>query len=364
MDPDRAAARRIKGRIAAGLARANLRPGDEPRPVHRAAPLAGRRRWLRLGLGLPGALLLFIAGRIFFSPVATPPGSPALAERRPLTTPVMATPSPGSSLSADAGGFLDRHRQVPLASLFSLGVHHVVLDPGHGGRDPGTVGPQTGILEKDVALDVCMNLARELREEQGLTVELTRSGDETLGLRERALFANHRGADLFVSVHVNSFGNPEFRGIETYYLGFPSDADAEATAALENVGGGGRIGEFGMLMERLNNTLKNEESARLARALQSHLYGDLRSLRGRGVRDYGVRQAPFLVLLDTKMPSVLAEVSLMNDPQEELRLTQADHRREIARALAQGLREYVEGIEVPTLQASSAHRPITPNLSP
>ncbi len=345
-DPERAAAQRIKGRIVAGLAEDNLRGHARPSSVkHTARCGAKARRRQAHWLGASGVVLLLVLLGINMLGKSAPDSPPTESPHPLLVPPAMALPTPAPP-AEEAEQFLRAERQVPLAQLFQLGVRHIVLDPGHGGRDPGTIGPRTGIMEKEITLDICLQAAAELRARNGqLKIDLTRTEDRAVGLRERARFANERGADLFVSVHINSFAGGDYGGIETYYLGFPSDPDAEAAASRENVGGTARIGEFEALIARLGATLKEEESVHLAELLQARLYGGMRTLRGPKVGDYGVRRAPFLVLLDSEMPSVLAEVSLINDPEEEVRLTQATYRGEIAHQLALGLEDYIAAID-------------------
>jgi N-acetylmuramoyl-L-alanine amidase len=342
-DPERAAAQRIKGRIVAGLARDNLH-GHAPPPASSEGTTRHRRGRTRWFIGSAVALLVGLVGRTYLLPGDAPDSPPGEPPRRLIVPPAMALPAPPTA--ADGEQFLLRERQIPLARLFQLGVQHIVLDPGHGGRDPGAVGPRTGIQEKEITLDICLQAAAELRARNDrLQVDLTRAEDLSVPLRERARFANELGADLFISVHINSFAGADYGGIETYHLGFPSDPAAEAAASRENVGGSARIGEFEALIARLGATLKEEESARLADLLQQRLYRGMRPLRGPEIGDYGVHRAPFLVLLDSEMPSVLAEVSLINDPAEEVRLTQETHRGEIAHQLVLGIEDYIAEID-------------------
>ncbi len=302
--------------------------------------VAGGRALLRLGSTGPDDARASLAQHYVTPPALAHPAPP---------TPLSATPGAGSGAAAR---FLDSDERMPLADLFHLGVRHIVIDPGHGGRDPGTIGPTTGLTEKDLTLDICLRLASLLEADPELRVTLTRSTDSELGLRRRAEIANAAAGDLFLSVHINSFENPEFRGIETFYLGFPTDAGAERVAARENVEGEGRIGEFEALIAKMGDTLKEEESALLARRLQNRLYHGLAEVRGPSIRNYGVRQAPFLVLLDTRMPAVLAEVSLMSDPAEEGRLAHEPYRHQIADLLSAGIRDYIEGLARRRLAAS------------
>lgn len=243
-------------------------------------------------------------------------------------------------LEREAKSWLEREDRLELARIFQLKVGRVVIDPGHGGRDPGTIGPTTGVQEKDVTLDIALELARLLRSRPGFEVRLTRSSDEAVSLAERAETANRWDADAFISIHVNAYANPEFRGVESYVLGFPSDDRAATTAALENETAGARIADLERVVTRLREAIKSEESVRLAGALHRSLFQGLEPLHAEGLADYGVRRAPFVVLQEVRAPALLTEVSYVTDAAEERRLQDPGYRRRIAGLLYEGLIRY------------------------
>jgi len=224
-------------------------------------------------------------------------------------------------------------------TLFQLDVRTIVLDAGHGGADPGAI-TDDGLLEKDVALDVARRVAARLR--GGLFhVVTTRQGDETVSLRERARRARAAGGDVFVSIHLNSIPRPGERGIETYYLGPTDDASIRRLASAENRSSGYSLSDFRGLLEGVYLGVRQAESRRLAEAVQGELVSSLRRIAP-GVGDRGVKSAPFVVLIASEMPGILAEVSCVSNA-EEARLLRDDAFREaIADALARGVRGWAD----------------------
>ncbi|GEM_PF-2098601 len=211
----------------------------------------------------------------------------------------------------------------------------VVLDPGHGGEEEGAVGP-TGVVEKDLVLDVARRTAALLRA-AGFEVELTRDGDENVSLDDRAALANRLHADLFVSIHANASPARSAHGAETYILAREATDDAaRATAALENDAGGVLTGaggrqDVGLILWDLAQVEYLEESARLAETIQDRLDAEL------GLDDRGVKQAPFRVLVGATCPAVLVELGFLTNPQEERLLATAAYRRRLARVLAEAV---------------------------
>jgi N-acetylmuramoyl-L-alanine amidase len=233
---------------------------------------------------------------------------------------------------------------------FPLEVRKIVLDPGHGGSDPGarTAG---GIWEKEITLDVAQRL-RPLLIEAGFEVLMTRERDETVSLRERAQFANYQRGDLFISIHFNALATRSYRGLETYYLGATSDKRVERLTGAENQGSGYSLADFKRLLEGVYTHVRQEESKQLAgtvhRGLLSHL------IKGNpAVKDSGVKPAPFLVLVATEMPGILAEVSYLSNEEDAKLLAEPSYRSEIARALFQGLREYAQARTRPAVAGAS-----------
>lgn len=229
---------------------------------------------------------------------------------------------------------------LPLMSRqLGLGIRRIVLDPGHGGAHPGAIG-RTGLTEKQLTL----TLARGLRErlgERGYEVLLTREDDRTMGLEERTEFANREGADLFVSLHVNSARSRKLRGFETYYLDLVTDPSAAETAARENAAGRTSLADLdGMLDEIVRNDYKRESSA-LAESIQDALVMQV-SKGYDEVKDLGVKSAPFVVLVGARMPAVLVETSFISNPEEEERLGSDDYRGRVVEAIELGIQNYVE----------------------
>lgn len=217
----------------------------------------------------------------------------------------------------------------------------VVIDPGHGGKDPGTVGAK-GLEEKEVVLDVAQRLHRLLTQRDHIEPLLTRSDDRFVSLEERTTFAQQRGADLFVSIHVNSSPKRHTKGLEVYVLGHASDADASATAARENEEPGEGAKDVTALIQTilgdLSNSQREEQSLELADALRRSI---VQQVRGRyDLVDLGIKRAPFYVLLNTGVPSILSELAFMSNPDDAARLRQPGFRQLIAEALAAGIAKH------------------------
>ena len=227
-----------------------------------------------------------------------------------------------------------------IAGQLGLGVRRVVIDPGHGGTDPGAIG-RTGATEKQLTLELSKMLAGRLRA-AGYEVLLTREDDRTISLQERTDFANRVDADLFLSVHINSARNRNLRGFETYYLDLANDPAARETAAREN--GSGQAGSMADLGATLQHIVNNEfrgASSELAASIQDSLVMHV-SKSYQGVHDLGVKTAPFSVLVGAKMPAVLIETSFVSNEQEEGWLKTTAYRSQLAEAIEIGLQAYVE----------------------
>jgi N-acetylmuramoyl-L-alanine amidase len=220
----------------------------------------------------------------------------------------------------------------------ALGVRRVILDPGHGGNDSGARA--AGIWEKEITLDVARQL-RALLQRATYDVAMTRDGDAFVSLRQRALAANAERVDLFVSIHVNSVSEQECHAVETYYPGPADDARAERVAMAENRHSGYSLADFRRLLEGVYVNVRQAESRKLAEAVQQELIAVLASANP-AVRDKGVRSAPFLVLVATEAPGILAEVSCLSNEAEARRLADPAHRQRIARALFLGIHAYAD----------------------
>ncbi|HXH06572.1 MAG TPA: N-acetylmuramoyl-L-alanine amidase, partial [Vicinamibacterales bacterium] len=223
-----------------------------------------------------------------------------------------------------------------------LGVARIVLDPGHGGHDPGALGPR--LTEAELVLDVALRLERLLAREPGLEVVLTRRTDVFVPLEERTAIANRANADLFLSIHANASPNPAVRGVETYFLDFASTPEAEAVAARENAASGRRMHSLPEIVRAIATNTKIDESRDLAGLVQRAMVRRLRP-HNDGLRDLGVKRAPFVVLIGANMPSVLAEISFVTNRREAALLGTATYRQRIAEALRDAILQYQRSLK-------------------
>jgi N-acetylmuramoyl-L-alanine amidase len=226
-----------------------------------------------------------------------------------------------------------------LTRVLGLKIGRIVIDPGHGGHDTGTIGP-TGLREKDVVLDVGLRLKELLERKAGCDVVMTRSDDTFIPLEERTAIANAKAADLFVSIHANASSDGSARGIETYYLNFTSSPESLQVAARENATSQESVHQLQDLIKKIALTEKIEESEEFARQVQKEVHRYTAQLSG-SQPDRGVKKAPFVVLIGANMPSVLAEISFLTNPRDEKSLRHGDYREKIAEALYNGILDYV-----------------------
>lgn len=256
--------------------------------------------------------------------------SPTVVSAVDLQNTAAPRPSPSEKV------FTELPVPIDVAAL-DLSVRRVILDAGHGGSDPGTVsGP---LLEKDITLDINLRLERMLKQ-AGFDVEVTRHDDRTIPLRQRANIANDSSGDIFVSVHVNSIrGSHAIRGIETYYLGPTDDPILNELAASENRGSGYTLADYRRLLEGIYADVRQDESRALAEAIQNNLHGDLVAVNPH-LENWGVRKAPFVVLVATEMPAILAEVACLSNQEEARLLETGKYRQQIADALFKGIVAY------------------------
>ena len=223
------------------------------------------------------------------------------------------------------------------------GIHLIVVDAGHGGKDPGAIGPHK-VYEKTVTLGMAKILARELRKQLGVKVLLTRSDDRYLKLRERTEFANRVGADLFISLHANATSNGRAYGIETYFLNLSKNNQAAEVAARENGTSLQEVGNLEAILFDLMANAKINESSRLAAEVQQSLVAGLKPKYSR-IRDLGVKQGPFHVLLGATMPSVLIESGFISNKREEKRLRSTKYQQRVAAAIVKGVKNYSATID-------------------
>jgi N-acetylmuramoyl-L-alanine amidase len=231
-------------------------------------------------------------------------------------------------------------QEVPLSVVAGLKVKTVVLDPGHGGKDTGAIGPG-GVYEKDLTLAMAKRL-RGYLEQMGLEVFLTRDKDVTLSLEDRTRFANEKGADLFLSLHVNASHNKKAQGIETYTLNLNSDRYAMRLAARENASSTRKIGDLQLILADLATKANTDDSVQLARWVQGKMVEKLRGRYGADtIRDLGVKQALFFVLVGDKMPAVLLETGFISHPEEVKRLRTGTFQEDAMRGVAEGVRQFI-----------------------
>lgn len=314
---------RLKQQLIRDLVRENLDTVSGAPPANlgrRRRPVSG---WLLLGLG--ATLVVSFSGAISSTAFRFGAARPGSAPR-----PAAVVTAPDSALPAP-------QRIDP--ALFQLTVRKVILDPGHGGTDPGAVTP-FGLEEKALTLDIATRL-RALLKDEPVAVVMTRADDRTVSLERRVEIANAENADLFLSIHINSMPLPENVGVETFYLGHTRDPETARFARAENSGSGYSLADFKTLLEGVYAGVRQEESRRFAATMQAGLFRELASVNGR-LRDRGVKTAPLVVLVGTRMPAILAEVSCVSNADEARRLATSDYRSEVARALFAGIRAYVE----------------------
>jgi N-acetylmuramoyl-L-alanine amidase len=229
-----------------------------------------------------------------------------------------------------------------LIRALGLKIGRIVIDPGHGGHDTGTIGPN-GLQEKDLVLEVGRRLGKLLETRLGADVVYTREDDTFIPLETRTAIANQEQADLFISIHANSSDDPSARGVETYYLNFTSSHDALEVAARENAVSEKSIHELQDLVKKIALKEKIDESHEFAADVQQSLYSGLAS-KSPAIRDRGVKKAPFIVLIGANMPSILAEISFVSNPTDEKKLETAEYRQRIAESLYRGIAKYVNGL--------------------
>jgi N-acetylmuramoyl-L-alanine amidase len=268
--------------------------------------------------------------------------SPASAHRK--TTPRALA----SSKSESADDFTVREARPTSAGdrslirALGLKIGKIVIDPGHGGHDTGTIGPN-GLEEKDLVLEVGRRLGKLLETRLGAEVVYTRKDDTFIPLETRTAIANQARADLFISIHANSSHDADARGVETYYLNFTSSPDALEVAARENAVSEKSIYELQDLVKKIAMKEKIEESREFAADVESSLHSGL-AAKSPAIRDRGVKKAPFIVLIGANMPSILAEISFVSNPADERRLETSEYRERIAESLYRGIAKYVNGL--------------------
>jgi|CXWL01.1.fsa_nt_gi N-acetylmuramoyl-L-alanine amidase len=308
-----------------------------------AVPPRPRRRPRRALSALKLVALIFVPAAVFASTwVLRAPTVEGTAlersSRADLAPAVPLTIEPAEPVPGEAVGLTPASIPRPMpADVFPLAVRRVVIDAGHGGGNLGTKTPG-GLLEKDITLDIALRL-REALSADPIEVLLTRDADRFVNLQDRAAWANERRADIFLSIHVNWLEGSRSSGVETYYLGTATDSFVTELASRENLDSGHSLAEMRTLLEGIYADLRHDKSRELASAIHGSLYGALARINPELV-DRGVKTAPFIVLVDTDMPAVLAEVAAMSSETEAAMLARPLYRQFIAEALATGIRRY------------------------
>jgi N-acetylmuramoyl-L-alanine amidase len=290
----------------------------------------------------PYRIVIDIAGEAIAKKTAAAEKSPSPVARLPVGA-KSPTPDHIGELVANAPAEPSLTVALPAAAKVA-GLNKIVIDPGHGGKDPGAIGP-SGVYEKDIVLAMAKLLGKRIEDEVGCEVIYTRKDDTFIPLEERTAIANEAGADLFISLHVNANNNDEIRGVETYYLNFSKNEQAAAVAARENGTSLKQVGDLEQILFDLMAHSKINESSRLAGEIQKALVDDL-SRNYDQVKDLGVRQGPFYVLLGATMPSVLVESAFISNKLEESRLVDRRFQAHAVDAILRGVRNYATALKL------------------
>jgi N-acetylmuramoyl-L-alanine amidase len=337
-----------------------------------AAPTVPNTTAIKAGSSFDVAALSAQPGRV--EATSQPTSQPISAvvkdgssESAGLTANVASAPTPGAAKKTkkgravkdpDAGparaAMPTADGETSLVRALGLKIGRIVIDAGHGGHDTGTIGVD-GILEKDVVLDVALRVGQLLHDRLGSEIIYTRSDDTFIPLETRTAIANKAQADLFLSIHANSSPDASARGVETYYLNFTSSPDALETAARENAVSDQSIHQLSDLVKKIALKDKIEESREFASDVETSLYGGLQKGNA-GLKDRGVKKAPFVVLIGANMPSILAEISFVTNEKDARQLQEPEYRERVAESLYKGVAKYAGGLSgtrTPTERAST-----------
>jgi N-acetylmuramoyl-L-alanine amidase len=330
---------KVLGRVAPAAASAARQSNEAAAAARPLTPLPARTMtnpWLRKLPGLrprSAALLAAIADASEPAPVA--PTAIGLSRHSAggaaAEEPPTAAAAEAGSPARNATGGLSMARQL------GLGVSRIVIDPGHGGHDPGARGK--AVTEAELVLDVALRLEKLLQQVPGVDVILTRRTDEFVPLPERTAIANREGADLFLSIHANASASGQAHGIETYFLNFANNQSAAAVAARENAASTQAMGGLPDFVKAIAMNNKLDESRDFALHVQRAMVDRQRSAN-KALKDLGVKQAPFVVLIGANMPSVLAEMGFVTNLQEAKLLKANAYRQRIAESLFAAIRKY------------------------
>jgi len=296
----------------------------------------------RLVIDAERAIKRTVASPMTVAPSSIVPEPPLVVAASPTEIPKPSLASPSVPTANGAGGF-------SMARQLGLGVSRIVIDPGHGGHDPGVLGK--GLNEATLVLEVALRLEKLLLKEPGLEVVLTRRTDVYVPLEERTELANRESADMFLSIHANASRNEAAKGIETYFLSFASSPEAEAVAARENSASSREMHQLPDIIKAITLNNKLDESRDLATMVQESLVTSLRK-SNKEIRSRGVKKAPFVVLIGAAMPSVLAEISFVSNKQELSLLKTNAYKQKIAESLFNAVMRYRKSLKGQTTMAS------------
>jgi len=289
-------------------------------------------------------------------------GADSASSAPPIDTVSKADRKGGNGKARSIGATVKAHEAAPTADgdlslirALGLKIGKIVVDAGHGGHDTGTIG-SNGLLEKDLVLDVALRLGKLLEQKLGADVVYTRHDDTFIPLETRTAIANQNQADLFISIHANSSSDASARGVETYYLNFTRSPEALEVAARENAVSDTSVHELQDLVKKIALKEKIDESREFAVTVQRALYAG-ESSKNPGIRDRGVKKAPFIVLIGANMPSILAEISFVSNPSDERKLRTPQYRQRVAESLYRGIARYAQGLS--GVKVASAKQAVT-----
>ena len=315
-------------------------PPPQPPPT-RPAPDVSPAPILTTAAAAPAPLTPAVAKPV---PVTVKPGPAKLEAPVEVVKSEPKSPPANSTEPAKAARPTTSTGKSSLIRALGLKVTRVVLDPGHGGHDQGTMGPK-GLLEKELVLDVAQRLGKLIEERLGAEVIYTRTDDAFVPLEDRTALANEKKADLFLSIHANSSPLTRIAGVETFYLNFTDSKEALDVASRENASSQKSIFELRDIIQKITLHDKASESQEFAGRIQASLFQlSARSGIQGAARNRGVKKAPFVVLIGATMPSVLAEIGFVSNTREETNLKKPEYRQKIADALYRGLARYAESL--------------------
>ena len=302
------------------------------------APAVTARNSVKAPASAPAAPVAKSTAAATTSAAATKPATRPAAEDLAAQAPLLSAKKTVAAMSPTTVAQPTRAGSRSLTRVLGLKVGRIVIDAGHGGHDTGTIG-LTGLMEKDLSLDVSLRLGRIIQERLPLAeVVYTREDDSFVALEQRTAIANDARSDLLISIHANSSDDRKVRGIETYYLNFNAAPAAMEVASRENAMAHGGVHQLEELVQKIARNEKIEESRDLAASIQESLTRQTNA----DARNRGVRKAPFVVLIGANMPSVLTEISFLSNPADEQWLKKPENRQRVAEGIYRGIESYLK----------------------